>query len=120
MPFYKSQLLSSWTPQLMSTTYFPPPPKIPPQVLESLKVNEFVKHATLPKELRGRRNIVPAAPPKKDHARFRSGKSRNVDVSLSSVSYVNAELDMHKSHFSPNRRLQLQNLTQTKFPESTV
>ena len=63
----------------MSTNYFPSPPKIPPQVLETLKINEFVKHATLPKELRGRRNVVPAAP-KKDVARFRSGKSRNVEV----------------------------------------
>ena len=89
MPYYKSQLLSALTPQLVSSQYSPTPPKIPPKVLESLKVNKFVKHATFPKELRGRSNVVPAAP-KKDVARFRSGKSRNVEVSIIQYKVLNS------------------------------
>lgn len=64
----------------MSTgAYYPPPAKIPPQVLNTMKVNEFVGYAALPKELRGRRNVAVVGP-KKDQARFRSGKSRGKDV----------------------------------------
>ncbi|KAJ8093092.1 poly(A)-specific ribonuclease [Marasmius tenuissimus] len=75
LPHYKTQLLSAWTPQFaMSTPTYPPPPKIPLQVLNTMKINDNVAYAPLPKELRGRRNMVSA--PRKSNGRFRSGKSR--------------------------------------------
>ncbi|TDL27635.1 hypothetical protein BD410DRAFT_782767 [Rickenella mellea] len=79
MPYYKSMLLSSWTAEFMTgDPYYPPPPKIPAQILSTMKVNDFVGYAALPKELRGRRNLAVVGP-KKDQARFRSGKSRRND-----------------------------------------
>ena len=63
MPYYNTLLLSSWTKDFIPRTlYFPPPAKIPQQVLNSIKVNDTIAYATLPKELRGRRNVVPSAP----------------------------------------------------------
>ena len=82
LPHYKQLLLSSWTNDFVpSNMYFPPPPKIPPQILNSIKVNDTIAYAALPKELRGRRNVVATAP-RKPGGRFRSGKSRYNDVSL--------------------------------------
>ncbi|EIW60790.1 poly(A)-specific ribonuclease [Trametes versicolor FP-101664 SS1] len=79
VPFYNTDLLSSWTKDLIPRTlYFPPPAKIPQQVLNSIKVNDSIAYATLPKELRGRRNVVSSAP-KKAGGRFRSGKTRHTD-----------------------------------------
>lgn len=49
---------------------FPAPQKIPPQVLSIMKRVDNVGYANLPKELKGRRNVVVA--PKKAQARFRS------------------------------------------------
>lgn len=56
--------------------YFPPPAKIPQQVLNTMKINDNIAYAALPKELVGRRNVVPVEP-KKPGARFRSGKRWN-------------------------------------------
>ncbi|KAI0329853.1 hypothetical protein GY45DRAFT_1324455 [Cubamyces sp. BRFM 1775] len=79
MPYYNTLLLSSWTKDFIPRTlYFPPPAKIPQQVLNSIKVNDTIAYATLPKELRGRRNVVPSAP-KKAGGRFRSGRFRQND-----------------------------------------
>ncbi|KAF5381095.1 hypothetical protein D9615_003865 [Tricholomella constricta] len=40
LPLYDTQLLSAWTPHLLSSTaLYPPPPKIPPQLLNTMKVN---------------------------------------------------------------------------------
>ncbi|KAI0350212.1 hypothetical protein OH77DRAFT_1431210 [Trametes cingulata] len=79
MPYYNTLLLSSWSKDFVPRNlYFPPPAKIPQQVLNSIKVNDSIAYATLPKELRGRRNVVPSAP-KKTGGRFRSGKARQVD-----------------------------------------
>ncbi|KAH9923912.1 ubiquitin carboxyl-terminal hydrolase-domain-containing protein [Epithele typhae] len=76
MPHYKSLLLSSWSTDFAPTNmYFAPPPKIPQQVLSSIKVNDSIAYASLPKELRGRRNVVATAP-RKSGGRFRSGKTR--------------------------------------------
>lgn len=47
-----------------------------------MKVNDSIAYATLPKELRGRRNVVSSAP-KKAGGRFRSGKTRHTDVGAS-------------------------------------
>ena len=80
MPYYDSLLLSSWTSDFVpSNMYYPPPAKIPQQVLNSIKINDKIAYATLPKELRGRRNVVATAP-RKSGGRFRSGKSRYHDV----------------------------------------
>ncbi|KAJ2931328.1 hypothetical protein H1R20_g5655, partial [Candolleomyces eurysporus] len=75
MPYYDSPLLSAWSPVVASTPYYPPPARIPPQVLSSIKMNDNIAYAPLPKELRGHRNLIPVGP-KKDAARFRSGKPR--------------------------------------------
>lgn len=75
MPYYDAPLLSAWSPPVIIAPYYPPPARIPPQVLASMKMNDNIAYAPLPKELRGRRNLVPTGP-KKDTARFRSGKPR--------------------------------------------
>lgn len=91
MPYYTTPLLSSWIPQFLSSTNppYPPPAKIPPQILSMMKINDNVAYAALPKELRGWRNRVVVSSTK-DQARFRSGKGRrddddDDDVSLSNV-----------------------------------
>ncbi|KAI0811211.1 PAB-dependent poly-A-specific ribonuclease subunit PAN2 [Irpex lacteus] len=74
MPYYDDILLSSWTSKFLpSNALYPPPPKIPQQILNTMKVNDNVAYAPLPKELRGRRNVVPSGP-KRTAARFRSGR----------------------------------------------
>ncbi|EFI28391.1 PAB-dependent poly(A)-specific ribonuclease subunit PAN2 [Coprinopsis cinerea okayama7 len=75
LPYYETPLLSAWSPVVATAPYFPPPQRIPPQVLNSIKTNDNIAYAPLPKELRGRRNLAIAAP-KKENARFRSGKGR--------------------------------------------
>ena len=82
MPYYDSLLLSSWSSKLLppNPTY-PPPPKIPTQILNSMKVTEFVGYATMPKELQGKRNVV-STDLKKDMGRFRSARPRSGEVSL--------------------------------------
>lgn len=84
MPYYDNLLLSSWTPKFLpNNVFYPPPAKIPTQIEQAIKVTEFVAYASMPKELQGKRNVVVTGP-KKDTARFRSGKSR-----LSQVGFVN-------------------------------
>ncbi|EJD06087.1 uncharacterized protein FOMMEDRAFT_78690 [Fomitiporia mediterranea MF3/22] len=77
MPYYDSMLLSSWTPKFLPPNLsYPPPPKIPTQILSSMRMNDFVGYATLPKELQGRRNVV-STDTKKDKGRFRSVRPRS-------------------------------------------
>lgn len=81
MPYYNTLLLSSWTKAFVPSRqkYFPPPDVIPPQILSTMKLNDNIAYAAVPKELRGRRNMV--ADIKKDSgARFRSGKRTNVSA----------------------------------------
>jgi len=73
VPYFDSQLLSAWPPNL-SPKVSSSPTKIPLQVLASMKYNENVAYATLPKELRGRRNMTNSVP-RKGISRFRSGKT---------------------------------------------
>ncbi|KAG7086554.1 hypothetical protein E1B28_002503 [Marasmius oreades] len=88
MPHYKSQLLSAWTPQFsLSTPAYPPPQKIPPQVLNTIKTNDNVAYAPLPKELQGKRNMVPSAP-RKSNGRFRSGKARTGEEPETPMDYM--------------------------------
>ena len=80
MPYYETTLLSSWTPKFLPTNLtYPPPPRIPAQILNSMKVNENVAYATLPKELQGKRNMV-STDVKKDTGRFRSVRPRSGQV----------------------------------------
>uniref|UniRef100_A0A0W0F3U7 PAN2-PAN3 deadenylation complex catalytic subunit PAN2 n=1 Tax=Moniliophthora roreri TaxID=221103 RepID=A0A0W0F3U7_MONRR len=79
LPHYKSQLLSAWSPQLAFSSTYPPPQKIPLQVLNTMKMNDNIAYAPLPKELKGKRNMVPTAP-RKRNGRFHSGKSRSGEV----------------------------------------
>ncbi|KAA1471282.1 PAB-dependent poly-A-specific ribonuclease subunit PAN2 [Dentipellis sp. KUC8613] len=82
LPYYSSMLLSSWTPQFEpSPLYSNVPAKIPPQVLSTMKYNDNIAYATLPRELKGRRNMVTTLP-RKDQGRFRSGRFRQPDESM--------------------------------------
>lgn len=78
MPYYNNLLFSSWSSKLLppsSGLLSHPPPKIPSQILGTMKVNDNVAYAALPKELRGRRNVVVSQPRSK--GRFRSsGKNK--------------------------------------------
>ncbi|KAJ7702241.1 ubiquitin carboxyl-terminal hydrolase-domain-containing protein [Mycena rosella] len=75
LPYYESRLFSSWSPLFISTPLnYPPAPKIPPQILATMKLNDNVAYAAVPKELKGRRNMISGSRNKK--GRFRSGKSR--------------------------------------------
>jgi hypothetical protein len=78
LPFYNSPLLS-WTPQLESVKVSTAPMKIPQSVVSAIKMNDGIAYAPLPRELKGRRNMITVATPK-DQGRFRSGKPRS-DVS---------------------------------------
>lgn len=74
MPYFNSQLLSAWpTTLILKTTAYSGPQRIPTQVLASMKYNDKVAYATLPKELRGRRNMAMSVT-RKGGARFRSDK----------------------------------------------
>jgi hypothetical protein len=82
MPYFDSQLLSAWPVNLHpKPATYPPPAKIPPQILASMKYNQNIAYASLPKELRGRRNMT-TAEPRKGGARFRSGKPSSDEVQL--------------------------------------
>lgn len=76
LPHYNSLLLSSWAPQLESVKTSTAPMKIPLSVLSTMKMNDGIAYAPLPRELKGRRNMITVAAPK-DQARFRSDKQRN-------------------------------------------
>ncbi|KAL1747522.1 ubiquitin carboxyl-terminal hydrolase-domain-containing protein [Schizophyllum fasciatum] len=80
MPFYEEALLSAWSPR-GSTNFYPPPMKIPPQVLSALKFNDNVGYAALPKELKGRRNMTLSSA-RRTNGRFRSGKARGQDAAV--------------------------------------
>ena len=118
MPYYMTPLLSSWTPRFLSSTNppYPPPAKIPPQVLSTIKVNDNIAYAALPKELRGRRNRVVVSTIK-DQGRFRSGKGkRDDDVSLSDVSPNVATHAQHRS----NSSISLLTIVSTRYPAYTA
>jgi hypothetical protein len=51
--------------------------KIPLSVLSTMKMNDGIAYAPLPRELKGRRNMITAAAPK-DQGRFRSEKQSSV------------------------------------------
>jgi hypothetical protein len=85
LPHYNTLLLSSWASQLESVKVSTAPMKIPLSVLSTIKTNDGIAYAPLPRELKGRRNMIAVAAPK-DQGRFRSGKqsdaSRVTDVTI--------------------------------------
>lgn len=77
MPFYDNELLSYYDyPLAPASTAVPPPQKIPPQVLSSVRVQDHLQYAILPKELRGQRNVVKSTPKRMVEGRFRSELAR--------------------------------------------
>ncbi|KAG8872977.1 poly(A)-specific ribonuclease [Tulasnella sp. 331] len=90
MPYYSEPLLSSSAILNTRSTYLPPPAKVPEQVLQSMKTIDFVGYASLPRELRGRRNVAPKEPAPKDEGRFRSKAKRASDPDEAVVSPVSS------------------------------
>ena len=65
MPHYTDPLLSNFSTTAYapaSSPFFNPPPPIPEQILNSMKMVDFVGYATMPPELRGKRYVVSARP----------------------------------------------------------
>ncbi|KAG8722933.1 poly(A)-specific ribonuclease [Ceratobasidium sp. 394] len=75
LPYYKTPLLSSQISLKVphGVHPFPPPAKIPPKVLETMRTVDFVGYAPLPKDLIGRRNLAPAV--HVESGRFRSTRT---------------------------------------------
>jgi hypothetical protein len=76
VPHYNTLLFSSWAPQLESAKVSTAPMKIPLSVLSTMKMNDGIAYAPLPRELKGRRNMITVAA-RKDQGRFRSEKKRS-------------------------------------------
>ncbi|KAG8743574.1 poly(A)-specific ribonuclease [Ceratobasidium sp. 414] len=75
LPYYKTPLLSSQISLKVphGIQPFPPPAKIPPKVLETMRTVDFVGYAPLPKDLIGRRNLAPTV--HVESGRFRSTRT---------------------------------------------
>ena len=83
MPYFDEPLFSSWPRYLSSRNpHYPPPPTIPPTILLSMKTNDNIAYAALPKELKGRRNMVTTPATRQTNSRFRSGKTSSGVCSL--------------------------------------
>jgi hypothetical protein len=83
MPLYDSFLLSANTRDLYhpSNPPFPPAPHIPAQIQSAIKTIDFIGYATLPKELRGKQNMIfGGGKALAREARFRSAKSSKVTL----------------------------------------
>ncbi|RDB20983.1 PAB-dependent poly(A)-specific ribonuclease subunit PAN2 [Hypsizygus marmoreus] len=76
LPYYDSHLMSAWshqlTPPLVS---YPPPQRLPPQILNTMRMKDNVAYAALPKDFKGHRNMT-VVETQKHNGRFRSGKPR--------------------------------------------
>jgi hypothetical protein len=76
MPYYSDYLLSSYDKDFQTAPeYYPPPVKIPPQIMSSLRQVDGLAFARMPRELQGKRNVISTAGPKRQ-GRFRSEKAR--------------------------------------------
>ncbi len=77
MPYYDTRLLSAYTNDLIpSLPGALPPPKIPADVLNSMKMTAFVGYAQTPPDLKGKRNMVAKQGKTQDQGRFISEASR--------------------------------------------
>lgn len=77
LPYYDTTLLSANSRESYQSVPFPPAPRIPPQVLNSMRTVDFIGYAALPKELRGKRNMVWGNIQARE-GRFRSNKISKV------------------------------------------
>ncbi|KAG6850532.1 hypothetical protein H0H93_012148 [Arthromyces matolae] len=92
LPHYDAQLLSAWTPLFEPPgALYPPPPKIPAQVLSAMKKKDDVGYASLPRELKGRRNMV-SIDSQSHNGRFRSAKPTKVELSTKVYNYTDNEV----------------------------
>ena len=81
MPHYDETLLSSWSNDFLpSNVSWPPPSKIPQQVLSEASLRHGVMSANLPRELKGKRNLAPSANKTSSKGRFMSDRSRRADA----------------------------------------
>jgi PAB-dependent poly(A)-specific ribonuclease subunit 2 len=88
MPYYTDHLLSAWDKDFQTMPeYYPPPMKIPPQIMTSLKKVDELSFASMPRELRGKRNVLPSLGPKRQ-GRFRSDRKRHQGEVLLFPSHV--------------------------------
>ncbi|KAI8910963.1 ubiquitin carboxyl-terminal hydrolase-domain-containing protein [Gorgonomyces haynaldii] len=74
MPYYTEQLCSVWPPHLKFIVGRPAPP-IPQQVLEHVKMVDFVGYAPMPKNMKRNQNLV-YHKEHEEHPRFRSEQAR--------------------------------------------
>lgn len=89
LPYYETPLLSALPSDVTLPTHiFPPAAPIPAAVLATMKYNENIAYAPLPKELRGRRNLFVAGI-RKQNGRFRSWKAKGDEVGLFPRARVN-------------------------------
>lgn len=100
MPHYEDPLLSNFSPADYATIYSPffnPPEPIPTSVLSSLNYQDFVGYGQLPKELKGKRNLVTARPGAGKHA-LRHGA---IGSRRESEPRFRSEKDRHKGRHNP-------------------
>ncbi|KAK4684555.1 PAB-dependent poly(A)-specific ribonuclease subunit 2, partial [Tremellales sp. Uapishka_1] len=65
MPYYTDPLLSNFPTSCyapVTSPFFNPPEPLPLSVLSTVRMVDFIGYATMPKELKGRRNLVTARP----------------------------------------------------------
>ena len=77
MPYYAEPLLSNYPVSdyaKNSSPFFNPPEPIPNSVLSTMKMVDFVGYATVPRELRGKRNVVTARPGAGQNVKGRNGR----------------------------------------------
>jgi PAB-dependent poly(A)-specific ribonuclease subunit 2 len=93
MPYFTTPLFSAfggWD----SSTVPAAEQVIPPQILQSMKTVDGVGYASLPKELRGMRNVLYKAQVDKGEAgRFRSDRRGNVCLVLSQLNMMANHID---------------------------
>ena len=86
--------------------------KIPLSVQSTMKMNDGIAYAPLPRELKGRRNMITVAAPK-DQGRFRSGKQRS-DVNNASDVTIRDGSDI--IYYSSGSNLSKLTIVQTNLP----
>ncbi|KAI8925842.1 ubiquitin carboxyl-terminal hydrolase-domain-containing protein [Entophlyctis helioformis] len=77
MPHYKTQLLSAWPSWILSAPGRPSP-RIPPEVLKNVKMNDFVGYAPNPRTFKRNQNILMASSRDgREEPKFRSQQQRD-------------------------------------------
>lgn len=92
----------------VTSPFFNPPEPIPTSVLSTMKMVDFIGYATMPKELRGHRNVVKAGPGaakrmggkyarRESAPRFRSDKDRD---RANAAADLDAEVRPYQSQYA--------------------